>query len=150
MPIGVGHLVTTAFSRDLSFVFSGDGAVSPFKAYTLTGTAEAGQWEFLAADGGNSVFGVLGVATPAGFSPFGDLVLFRSISLSATQFNPVSANPLTTDVVVQAIIFGWVEFEDFAGTTFAFMTIPQPGGGDRFVVALPAELSMIRKNPAFP
>jgi hypothetical protein len=152
MPIDVGHLVTPSFSRTLSIVFSGTGdAVTPFKAYVLTGSGESGQWEFLAADGGVSVFGLLGTATPAGFSPFGDLVAFRSYPATATQFFPIGDAPLTTETVVEAIVMGWVFFEDFgAPPVFAFLSIAQPGGGDRYVVASLEELTLLRKNPAFP
>lgn len=152
MPIDVGHLVTVSFTRTLSIVYSGAGdAVTPFKAYTLTGTSEGSFWTFLAADGGVSVFGVLGTVNPPGFSPFGDLVSYRSYPLTATQFFPIAGNPLTTPVEVQAIVMGWLLFEDFgAPPTFAFLSVAEPGGGDRYVVAAQEEISLLRKNPAFP
>jgi len=151
MAILINGFLTPSFSRTLSVAVSHDAAAGKWTAYTLTGSGESGQWNFLDGDVEVSVFGLNhGIANPPGFSPSGDSVDFRSYNLSATLLIPISHDPIDNGTTVRGIVWGWFQFDSLPGTTFAVLYVAQPGGGDRFIVALAEELSLIQKNPFFP
>lgn len=150
-------LFAIGYTRAMGYVLGPnalDDALGAGPAWSclIVGNEKSGMFTVHDTDEGAGIFLVEPAPNPAGYSPIGDLVEFRSYMATLVLTVPTSTAPLTTSRVQQGIIFAWVMLPSFPGPFFALVYVTGEGqvGPDPLVLVDPAELTLLRKNPFFP
>lgn len=155
MAFFVQALFAIGFTRAIGQVYAPNAVgVGNWRA-VIVGNEKSGEMTVNDADDGVGVFLLAPAPVPAAypnFSQLGDEVELRSYMLTLVLGFPLATAPLATPTVQRGIIFTWVELPAFPGLTFAIVYVNGDPtiGPDVLVLADPAELTLIRRNPALP
>lgn len=143
MAFTVGDLFAVTYSRSVGYVIRGLPTAGQWTAFILGGS-EGAQFTVFDADDGGPYSRLAPTATPAGFSPSGDLVTFRS-GRPWRGIGP--ATPLDAGPVQEGLVFGWYVVAYLSGPV-AVVYVPRLGASDVPLIVAVSEISMRRKNPS--
>lgn len=149
----MNSLVGVGFGRQAFEVFGGDGTlVNPWRLIALGDPSSEVRIAEPEGFGTYTIFPFdVPLVPPAGFSPTGDVVAVRPNAHQYDTFPSPPTGTLDLGAEFQAVTWAWAGSSELGGGAFPLLyVVGRDGRPDRWFFAVPAEVRLVKKNPAFP